>query len=238
MWSPLRNPDAPSAVCRTREAGEHPRRSRGVAQGERPAVIAGGRLERQDGAEAAVDQRQREPPFLEQGCHPVDRVALADAPESIRTPPCARTRKSSGSSSSDGSPVPIDTSKAPPVRTNTCRAITRHSMRRGTDLRALARREVVDPRRCRCWAGTGSARARARRRDRRRPARPAPRTAGRGARRTPRTPWPWPRARSAARRVTRAAPSIPSPRPVLVHGRQRPPGRTRRPPPCGPVVET
>src|SRR6185295_12711678 len=49
-------------------------------------------------------------------------------PRSIRTPRVvARTTDSSGSSSSDGSPVPIDTSNAPPVRSNMWRAMTRHS---------------------------------------------------------------------------------------------------------------
>ena len=42
--------------------------------------------------------------------------------------------------------MPIETSNAPPVRSNTWRAITRHSSVDGGDPRALARGQVVDPR--------------------------------------------------------------------------------------------
>ena len=123
----------------------------------------------------------------------------------------ARTTKSSASSSSDGSPVPIERSNAPPVRSNRWRAITRHSSVGRADSRALAGRQVVDARDVAVGRGSGSARSRGGRPDRRRPAPPAPRTARRGARRTPRRRWPSPRARNAARRASSRGPAIPSP---------------------------
>ena len=55
--------------------------SRRIAQGQRPAIAARGRLEREDGAEAAVDECDLQSPFLEQLRHQVHSIALADAAE-------------------------------------------------------------------------------------------------------------------------------------------------------------
>ena len=81
MWSPLRTPEALSAVWRIVSRAEHPRGLARIAQRQRPAVGARRRLERERRAEAAVDERTVEAPFLQQLRHQIDRVALADATE-------------------------------------------------------------------------------------------------------------------------------------------------------------
>ncbi len=81
MWSPLRKPEAPSAVWRTERRASTRDGAAGSlrvsGQPSRPAA----RLEREDGAEAAVDERDVQSPFLEQLRHQVHSVALADAAE-------------------------------------------------------------------------------------------------------------------------------------------------------------
>ena len=126
---PLAHAGGPERRLPHRQAGEHARGSTGIAQGQRPALAARWRLEREDGAEAAVDEREPRAP-TPRAAPPSDRPrspCRCRRDRSARPPFVARTRKSSGSSSSDGNPVPIEMSNAPPVRSNTCRAITRHS---------------------------------------------------------------------------------------------------------------
>ena len=81
MWSPLRTPEALSAVWRIESRAKTRDGSRGsLSVSGQPSRPAGG-SSASGGAEAAVDERAVEAPLLEQLRHQVHRVALADAAE-------------------------------------------------------------------------------------------------------------------------------------------------------------
>ena len=81
MWSPLRTPDAPSAVWRIDSRASTRDGSPGsLSVSGQPSRPAGG-SSASDRAEAAVDERALEAPLLEQLRHQIHRVALADAAE-------------------------------------------------------------------------------------------------------------------------------------------------------------
>ena len=212
MWSPLRTPEAPSAVWRTERRASTRDGAAGIAQRQRPAVAARRRLECEDGAEAAVDERALEPPLLEQFRHQIDRVALADAAEVDLHPVRRRANQEVvGVQLERRQPrADRDVERAAGQVEHVARD-DEALQRRRADPCALARRQMVDPRDVAVGAEAAQLALEAVRRDRRRPAPPAPRTVRRGARRTPRRRWPSPRARSAARRASSRGPAIPSP---------------------------
>ena len=196
-----------------REAGEHPGRSAGIAQRQRPAVAARRRLEREDGAEARRGRARARGP-TPRAAPPSGRPrspCRCRRDRSARRRVVARTTKSSASSSSDGKPgADRDVERAAGEVEHVPRDHEALERRRA-DPGALARREVVDPGDVAVGQEAAQLALEAIRRGRRRPAPPAPRTVGRRAPRRPRTRWPSPRARSAARRGARAVCSMPTP---------------------------
>ena len=128
MWSPLRTPDALSAVWRIVSRAKTREGSPGsLSVSGHPSLPAGASSARAE-LKPAVDERTVEAPLLEQFRHQIHRVALADATEIEPNAAGRRVyRKVSASISSDGSPVPIATSNAPSVRSYKCRAMRRHS---------------------------------------------------------------------------------------------------------------
>ena len=207
----LPRPGGAQGLLARRDAGRRAAAGRGAWRAQCRAASPrplGGRLERHDRAPAAVDERALDPPLLQQLRHAVDRVTPCRCRRGRGATPSARawTVQSSGTSSSRSRPEPTETSKAPPVSSNMCRAISRHSivdgltrvappcgraaLMRETSLLGTKRLSSCSRRSRSAKAAWAAWRGVARRRR------------GRSG---PRRRSPWPRARSGGRRSSRRA---------------------------------